>query len=433
MDILRIATAGSVDDGKSTLIGRLLYETSSVTKDKLEAIDAASKRRGAKDLDLSLLTDGLIAEREQGITIDVAHVYFSTPKRKFIIADTPGHTEYTRNMVTGASRASLSIILIDARNGVVEQTARHYYVASLLRIPKVIVCVNKMDLVDYDQKRFNEIRRDFLQLVEQAGGDICGVHFLPTASLFGDNITQPAPRMAWYSGPALLEILETIKTNEGIRHAPRMQVQTVLRPRNNDASLRDFRGYAGKINSGEFCVGDEVVALPNTQSTRIIALERFGESRDRAGAGESVTLHLSDDIDASRGTLIATAASAPAPRRDLLAKICWLDHQPFVAKKTFVLQHGVHRVRAKTQTLRNVIDVNTRTKINSPTQLKLNEIGEAEFKLSAPIYADDYNDNPANGAFILIDEYSNNTVGVGFIEPTPVSVPPPDVALGFGV
>jgi sulfate adenylyltransferase subunit 1 len=433
MDILRIATAGSVDDGKSTLIGRLLYETNSVTRDKLDAIDAASKRRGAGYLDLSLLTDGLIAEREQGITIDVAHVYFNTPKRKFIIADTPGHTEYTRNMVTGASRASLSIILIDARNGVVEQTARHYYVASLLRISKIIVCVNKMDLVEYSQKSFNQIRRDFLQLVEQAGGDICGVHFLPTASLFGENITQNGTNMAWYSGPPLLEILETIKTNEGAQHSPRLHVQTVLRPRENESSLRDYRGYAGKVGSGEFHVGDEIVALPNTQPTRIIGIERLGISVEKAKAGESVTMHLADNIDISRGALIAPADSAPTPRKELLAKICWLDHQPLVAKKNYILQHGVHRVRAKTQQILNVIDVNTRAKIQSPTQLKLNEIGEAELRLSAEIFADDYAANPTNGAFILIDEYSNNTIGVGFIEPTPAAVPPPDIALGFGV
>ena len=414
MDILRIATAGSVDDGKSTLIGRLLYETRSVPKDKLEAVDAASKRRGVDFLDLSLLTDGLIAEREQGITIDVAHVYFSTPGRKYIIADTPGHFEYTRNMVTGASKASVSIILIDARNGIVEQTARHYAIASMLRIPNVIVCVNKMDLAGYDQARFDAIVAQFLSQFAAVKPAAQQLHFLPASSLHGENITVRSKHMPWYPGPVLLDVLETAEAHHQRQFAARMQVQTVIRPRTD--ALHDYRGYAGRIASGAFSTGETVHVLPNDRASVITAIERFGQPLTRAEAGDSVTVQLADDIDISRGALLTAAGQQPPARKELSARLCWLDHSATENGKTYIVQHGVNRVRAKIARIESVIDVATQHLTEAPAQLKLNEIGAAVLRLAQPIFADAYVENPANGAFILIDEWSNTTAGVGFVE-----------------
>ena len=416
MDILRIATAGSVDDGKSTLIGRLLYETRSVTQDKLDAIDAASKRRGADVLDLSLLTDGLIAEREQGITIDVAHVFFQTATRKYIIADTPGHFEYTRNMVTGASTAAASIILIDARNGLVEQTHRHFFIASLLRIPTVIVCVNKMDLVDYSQARFDAIVAEFKALAAQVQIAGQAITFIPASSLHGENITRGSAHMPWYAGPTLLVALEKIDAVPQRHLAARLQVQSVIRPRiHNRPDLHDYRALAGRISSGVFSVGDAVIVLPNQRNSRITAIEHFGQRVERAQAGQSVSLHLADDIDISRGALVAPADQPPALRKEFVAHVCWLDHQALSAGRTLQLQHGVHRTRAKVQALHSVIDVVTLNSSDNPPQINLNEIGDVSLKLAQPIYADAYEANPANGAFILIDELTNVTAGVGFI------------------
>ena len=413
MDILRIATAGSVDDGKSTLIGRLLYDTRSVPKDRLEAIDAASRRRGVNFLDLSLLTDGLIAEREQGITIDVAHVYFSTPKRKYIIADTPGHFEYTRNMVTGASTAAVSVILIDARNGIVEQTARHYSIACMLRIPRVIVCVNKMDLVDYARARFDEIAAQFSAQFGAIRPDVQALDFLPTSSLYGENVTRQSTHMPWYEGPTLLEMFEAAEAHQPRRYAARMQVQTVIRPRTE--ALHDYRGYAGRVSSGSFAVGDEIQVLPNDRRSRIIGIERFGRSVERAEAGDSVTLLLADDIDISRGCPLCAPESAPPARREVRAQMCWLDHSALENGKTYLLQHGVNRVRAKIARIESVLDVVTRAETADPGRLKLNEIGAATLRLAQPIFADAYADVPTSGAFILIDEWSNTTAGVGFV------------------
>ena len=433
MDLLRIATAGSVDDGKSTLIGRLLYETRSVPKDKLEAIDAASKRRGVDFLDLSLLTDGLIAEREQGITIDVAHVYFSTPQRKYIIADTPGHFEYTRNMVTGASYAAASIILIDARNGVMEQTARHYYIAAMLRIPTVIVCVNKMDLVSYSQTRFDEVIAEFNKIAAQIKPNNQVIHTLPVASLYGDNLTQHSDKMPWYTGPTLMTLLATAEAHAPRKQSARVSVQYVIRPRNADVSLHDYRGYAGRVSSGVFAVGDEIMALPGERHSTISSIERAGKPVKQAAAGDSITILLADDIDVSRGSLLVRPNEAPFIRKELRVRLCWLDQTPIAPGKTYILQHGVNRVRAKVQALHQVIDVGSLKATESPAQLKLNEIGEATLRLSAPIFADDYTDNPSNGAFILIDEWSNTTAGVGFIEPTGASQQPRESALGSGI
>jgi sulfate adenylyltransferase subunit 1 len=414
MDILRIATAGSVDDGKSTLIGRLLYETQSVPQDRLAAIEAASKRRGADFVDLSLLTDGLVAEREQGITIDVAHVYFSTPTRKYVIADTPGHFEYTRNMVTGASKSAVSIILIDARNGIVEQTARHYAIACMLRVRSVIVVVNKMDLVGYDQARFDAIVAQFEQQFAPLRPESQALCFLPASSLHGVNIARNAGAIDWYAGPALLDLLEAIEPQAARALPARFQVQTVIRPRTD--ALHDYRGYAGRVASGAIAVGDTLQVLPNMRASTVTAIERFGEPVERAEAGESIALQLADDIDVGRGCMLAPPEQSPPARKALRATVCWLDHAPLEDGKTYLLQHGVARQRAKIARVEHVVDVTTQQIAPAPGRLKLNEIGAVSIRLAQPIFADAYADNTANGAFILIDEWSNTTVGVGFIE-----------------
>lgn len=415
MDILRIATAGSVDDGKSTLIGRLLYETKSITKDKIEALESASKRKGLDFLDLSLLTDGLIAEREQGITIDVAHIYFSTPKRKYIIADTPGHVEYTRNMVTGASTAKVSLILIDARQGVVEQTARHLSIASLLRIPKVVICINKMDLVQYQQSRFDEIIESLKQLVANTKFEGQEISYLPISSLFGQNITQSSNEMSWFKGLSLLEELEAYQYADQLSQAPaRFQVQWVIRPKTEE--YHDYRGYAGKISSGIFKVGDKIRVLPTGQESTISSIEKFEESKNSAEAGESVVISLATDVDISRGNSIVLASDESAAQiKDFSAKICWLDQQALVTGKTYLLQHGVHQTKAKIAQIQNKLDVINQSTEEGIDSLKLNEIGSIALRTAQPIIADHYADNPSNGAFILIDEFSNSTVGVGFL------------------
>ncbi|MDP5121174.1 MAG: GTP-binding protein, partial [Spirosomaceae bacterium] len=316
MDILKIATAGSVDDGKSTLIGRLLYETKSITKDKIEALEAASKRKGLDFVDLSLLTDGLIAEREQGITIDVAHIYFNSPQRKYIIADTPGHFEYTRNMVTGASNAAVSVILVDARNGVSEQTKRHFYIASLLRVKEVIVAVNKMDLVDYDEAQFRQIQSDFVEKVGEASFAEQRITFIPLSSLFGENIVEVSAKMPWYKGQSLLQHLESIeldKVSHNSSELPaRFAVQYVIRPKTEE--FHDYRGYAGRLSSGTFSVGDTIQVHPSGQASVIKTIEKFGENLEHAKAGDSVTLTLETDIDVSRGNMITKATEAVEPQ-----------------------------------------------------------------------------------------------------------------------
>lgn len=416
MDILRIATAGSVDDGKSTLIGRLLYETNSITKDKIEALESASKRKGLDFLDLSLLTDGLIAEREQGITIDVAHIYFSTPTRKYIIADTPGHLEYTRNMVTGASNAKVSLILVDARQGVVEQTARHLSIAALLRIPKVIICVNKMDLVQYDEAKFEAIKESLRSLVAQTTFVGQEISFLPISSLFGQNITQAADKMPWYQGNTLLGELEAFEFAESLAHAPaRFPVQWVIRPKTEE--YHDYRGYAGKISSGTFQVGDVIKALPTGQESTIASIEKFGEQLERAVAGDSVVITLTTDVDISRGNSLVLASDTQAPQlKDFAAHICWLDHQALSPGKTYLLQHGVNLTKAKISQITERLDVVAQTSSQDVDSLKLNEIGGIRLRTAQPIMADVYAENPSNGAFILIDEFSNSTVGVGFVK-----------------
>ncbi len=415
MDILRIATAGSVDDGKSTLIGRLLYETNSITKDKIEALESASKRKGLDFLDLSLLTDGLIAEREQGITIDVAHIYFSTPTRKYIIADTPGHVEYTRNMVTGASNVKVSLILVDARQGVVEQTARHLSIASLLRIPKVIICINKMDLVQYQQSTFESIKESLSELIAQTTFDGQEISFLPISSLYGQNITQVAEHMPWYQGNTLLGELEAFEFAETqSKAAARFPVQFVIRPMTE--AYHDFRGYAGKISSGTFQVGDAIRVLPTGQESTIASIEKFEQKLSKAEAGDSVVITLSTDIDISRGNTLVKSTEESAPQlKDFSAQVCWLDHQALSAGKTYLLQHGIHITKAKISQITERLDVVAQTSTEHVDSLKLNEIGRISLRTAQAIHADRYADNPANGAFILIDEFSNSTVGVGFV------------------
>jgi len=413
MDILRIATAGSVDDGKSTLIGRLLYETKSITKDKIEALEAASKRKGLNFLDLSLLTDGLIAEREQGITIDVANIYFSTSKRKYIIADTPGHFEYTRNMVTGASNTKVSMILIDARNGVLEQTFRHFFIASMLRIPKVIVCVNKMDLVGYSKDRFNAIKADVQAIANKVSFLGQEVTFIPMSSLYGQNLSIKSEEMPWFAGSPLLEELENTSFDE-ISKPARFPVQFVVRPKT--VEFHDYRGYAGKIASGTFSVGEEVTVLPTGQSSKIATIEKFGTQLQMAGAKESVVITLETDVDVSRGNMLVKADNQPNQLKEITARICWMDSQSLVSGRTYVLQHGINDSKAKIISLNSKIDVvNQDTIKNGVSELKLNEIGEITLKTAKPIFADKYEDNPANGAFILIDDQTNSTVGVGFV------------------
>jgi sulfate adenylyltransferase subunit 1 len=414
MDILRITTAGSVDDGKSTLIGRLLYDTRSIANDKLEAIENTSKRKGLDFTDLSLLTDGLIAEREQGITIDVAHIYFSTPNRKYIIADSPGHVEYTRNMITGASNASVSLILIDARKGVIEQTKRHFYIASLLRIKHVVVCINKMDLVKYDETVFEKIKLDFEAMVTKVGFEGQELKFIPLAAKEGDNIVFPSVRMPWYSGETLLECLENISVAADNKNAPaRFPVQYVVRPHSDE--FHDFRGYAGKVESGSFTKGEEVVVLPSLKSSKIKSIRVYDEEKTEVLAKESVIITLEDDVDISRGNMLVKCPDGFKQSVELKATICWMDDTQGAEGKMYFLQHGANRVKAKVTNVSRILDITSLETNSSKKVFQLNDIGDVGLRLAKPIFADLYDNNPANGSFILIDEFSNNTVAVGFV------------------
>lgn len=414
MQVLRIATAGSVDDGKSTLIGRLLYETNSITTDRMEAIQRASQRKGIDFVDLSLLTDGLIAEREQGITIDVAHIYFNTPKRKFIIADSPGHVEYTRNMITGASKADVSIILVDARNGILEQTHRHYYIANLLNIPRVIVCVNKMDLADYSEDRFNDIKNGFEEFSSKIKYPDQIIRFIPISSLFGENITKNSEKMAWYDGPPLLEILETEDVHEEqTHHAGRFPIQYVIRPRNTEH--HDYRGYAGRVSSGQFSVGDEVIAMPSSQKSVIERIHRDTEELQHAESRQSVTIVLKDNIDISRGDMLVKTSEATSLRNELTAKLCWLNKEPMVSGKSYLLLHGTSSAKAKITTIDFIQNPATLDKTENATSLNMNDIAQVQVRTARQLPIDAYHENAANGSFILVDEHSNNTVAVGVV------------------
>ena len=416
MEVLRIATAGSVDDGKSTLIGRLLYDTRSIAADRLEAVEHASKRKGLDFTDLSLLTDGLIAEREQGITIDVAHIYFSTPTRKYIIADTPGHVEYTRNMITGASTAAVSMVLIDARNGVVEQTRRHLYIASLLKIPSVIVCVNKMDLVDFDPLAFRQIRLEVEEIARYLGLDQTTLQFIPVAAKDGDNVVISSDRMPWYQGPVLLELLESLHPGQALRELPfRFPVQYVIRPHQD--AFHDFRGYAGRIGSGRLRQGDTLAVLPSGKTATVHSIYKGDRQVGEAEAGESVTLTLVEDVDVSRGNMLVKKEEAPYPQTSLFqARIAWMDEHPMPEGKTFLLQHGVQVVKVKVMETVEVLDIHTFLPAAGKKTFQLNDIGTIQLKSARPLFLDRYADNPPGGAFILIDEFTNNTVSVGFVD-----------------
>jgi sulfate adenylyltransferase subunit 1 len=414
MDVLRITTAGSVDDGKSTLIGRLLYDTGSLTRDKLEAVELASRRKGLSFTDLSLLTDGLIAEREQGITIDVAYIYFSTPRRKYIIADTPGHAEYTRNMITGASTASVFMILVDARNGITEQTRRHFFIASLLRIRNVVVCVNKMDLVGFNEDLFVSLRENFRALAAASGYEGQSITFIPMAARHGDNIATRSGSMRWYSGATLLEWLEAIAPagNESGRSC--FQVQSVIRP--HTAEHHDFRGYTGRLSRGQLRVGDSIVALPSRKSGRIKSILVSAQSVQVVHAGESAVLELATDIDVSRGSLLVEEGDVPEGTRLLKASICWMDEKPLRPGGTLLLQQGVSRIRARVESVDALLDVHT-LRLGAPASaVALNDIAHVTLKLAQPLFAEPYAGDKSSGSFILIDESTNNTVAAGFVE-----------------
>ncbi|GGA86963.1 sulfate adenylyltransferase subunit 1 [Puia dinghuensis] len=413
MDLLRFITAGSVDDGKSTLIGRLLYDSKSILADQLAALEQQSKNKEDGEIDLALLTDGLRAEREQGITIDVAYKYFSTPRRKFIIADAPGHIQYTRNMVTGASNASLIIILVDARNGVVEQTRRHSIIASLLNIRHVVVAVNKMDLADYSQDRYNDILIDYAEMARTL--QLKDVTYLPISALKGDNIVDRSPNMPWYDGPALLELLETVQVqNDTDLQRGRFGVQYVIRPQTDD--LHDYRGYAGKITSGTYRKGDTVTILPAGHTSRIKTIELGGREVEEAFAPQSVIIQLEDDIDISRGDLLVNGAQLPRVDQEFDVLLCWMDNKTLTPGNKYVLQLGSRSVRSVVRDIQYRLDVNTLEKQWSPGQAGLNDVVRATIRTSSPLPFDGYSDLPAGGGAILIDETSYVTVGACMIQ-----------------
>lgn len=414
MDLLRFTTAGSVDDGKSTLIGRLLYDSKAIFEDQLEAVQSSSKSRGDENVNLALLTDGLRSEREQGITIDVAYRYFATPKRKFIIADTPGHIQYTRNMVTGASTANLAILLVDARKGVIEQTSRHAFIANLLRIQHVVVCVNKMDLVDWDEGVYNKIVADFKKFASRLD-NIVEVTFIPASALLGDNIVDPSQNMPWYQGPTLLYHLETVYVSADANHVEaRLPVQWVIRPHSD--KWHDFRGFAGRVSGGVFKPGDKVKVLPSGFETTIKAIHTMGEELEEAFAPMSVAITLNDEIDISRGDMLVKPNNPPEPRQDVEAMICWFSSDKKLAGRgKFILRHTTKEVKALVTEVRYKVNINTLHKIEDDLIFNHNDIGRISLRTSAPLIADSYSKNRITGSFILIDEMTNETVAAGMI------------------
>ena len=413
MDILRFITAGSVDDGKSTLIGRLLYDSKSIMIDQLQAIEKQSKNKENGEIDLALLTDGLRAEREQGITIDVAYKYFSTPKRKFIIADAPGHIQYTRNMVTGASNADLAIILVDARHGVVEQTRRHSIIASLLNIPHVVVAVNKMDLVNNSEDVYNNIVIDYAKVANSLG--LKDIKYIPISAINGDNIVENSSAFSWYDGLSLLEILESVEVANDINHTDaRFPVQYVIRPQTDD--LHDYRGYAGKLISGIYKKGDRVAVLPSGVISTISQIEIEGKEVEKAYAPQSVVLHLKDDVDVSRGDLIVHSNNQPQVENELDVLLCWMGKKPLEAGNKYLLQINSRVVKAVVKDILYKLDVNSLQKEDAPEKAMLNDIVKVTIKTAAPIPFDSYKKLRVNGGAILIDETSNVTVGACMIQ-----------------
>ncbi len=416
--LLRFMTCGSVDDGKSTLIGRLLFDTKTILADTLNQMERTSKKRGLDAVDLSLLTDGLQAEREQGITIDVAYRYFSTGTRKYIIADAPGHEQYTRNMVTAASTANLAIILIDARKGVLTQTRRHSYLAHLVGIPHIVVAVNKMDLINYDQATFEKIKSDYLVFAEQIGLQHSGrdIKFVPLSALNGDMLVDRGESIPWYEGPTLLELLEMAPAaHSEINEHFRFPVQFVCRPHaSDDPELHDFRGFMGKVESGFISIGDNVTVLPNGINSRIKSIKLGTQELSEAITEESVTLLLEDEIDISRGDMIVKTGQFSDPVKQITAMVCWLSETPLSTARTYVIRHTTRESKAKIAEISYKVDVNSLEKI--PTEgLNMNDIAKVSFKLAQPLMVDSYRVNRATGAFIIIDETTNNTVGAGMI------------------
>lgn len=413
MQLLRFSTAGSVDDGKSTLIGRLLYDSKSIFEDQLEAVEAASRSRGNEEVNLALLTDGLRAEREQGITIDVAYRYFATPKRKFIIADTPGHIEYTRNMVTGVSTADLSIILVDARHGVLEQTVRHSYISSLLGIGHIVVAVNKMDLVDYSEETFVKIVEEYKKMAKVL--NIRNVTFIPISAKDGDNVVNKSDKLPWYKGPALIELLETVSIERQDGAAFRLPVQYVIRP--ISSKYPDFRGYAGRVASGEIRVGDRIRVLPSGQESKVTRITMAEKELESASNPESVTIQLSDDIDISRGDLIVKAEEpAPQSSQDIVLDVCWFNESALQPRNRYIIRQSVTETVGIVRTINYRRNINTLDREPGVAQLKMNDIGEVSVHTASPVVFDSYRDNKVTGSVIFIDQDTNETVGAGIIK-----------------
>lgn len=413
MELLRFTTAGSVDDGKSTLIGRLLYDSKGIFEDQLEAVKKTSERKGLENVDLALLTDGLRAEREQGITIDVAYRYFATPKRKFIIADTPGHVQYTRNMVTGASTANLALILVDARHGVVEQTKRHSYIASLLRIPHLVLCVNKMDLVDYSEEKFDEIVNEFKGFAAKM--DIKDVRYVPVSALNGDNIVERSENMEWYKGGTLLHLLETIHISSDYNHQdPRLPVQYVIRPQKVEG-YHDYRGFSGRISSGIFRVGDTVTVLPSGFNSKVKSIKNLTNDVEEAFPPMSVSIELEDEIDISRGDMIVKPNNQPESSQDIDAMMCWFDDQPMVQGGKYTLRHTSNEARAMVKDVVYKMDINQLQRNSEDKNVKMNDIFRVKLRTTKPLIFDGYKKNRTTGSIILIDESKNSTVAAGMI------------------
>ena len=410
--LLRFTTAGSVDDGKSTLIGRLLYDSKSIFEDQLEAVQVSSTKKGFDYVDLSLLTDGLKSEREQGITIDVAYRYFATPKRKFIIADTPGHIQYTRNMVTGASTANLALILIDARKGLIEQTYRHSFLASLLKIPHIIVCVNKMDLVDYDEKVFDKIVEDYKAFSSKL--EVSDIQFVPISALLGDNVVNRSEKMNWYQGATLMHMLESVHIESDYNHIDsRFPVQSVIRPQTN--VHQDFRGYTGRIAGGIFRPGDEVIVLPSGFSSKIKSIELGGVQLEEAFAPMSVTMTMEDEIDISRGDIISKPNNQPNIEQDVDIMICWMNQRPVNVNSKFFIRHTTRETRAVLKEIQYKLDISTLQRVENATQLEMNDIARVRIRTAQPLTFDGYRKNRITGSLILVDEGTNETVAAGMI------------------
>ncbi len=412
MELLRFTTAGSVDDGKSTLIGRLLYDSKAIFEDQMEAIEKASERIGNEEVNLALLTDGLRAEREQGITIDVAYRYFATPKRKFIIADTPGHIQYTRNMVTGASTANVAIILVDARHGVLEQTMRHAYIASLLQIPHVIVCVNKMDLVDYSEETFEKIKNDIDGFSSKL--NVKDIRFVPISALKGDNVVDRSAKMDWYQGPTLLHLLENIHISSDVNHQDfRFPVQYVVRPQT--AEFPDYRGYAGRIASGAVKVGDPITVLPSGFTSKVKTIDFFEDTLEEAFAPQSVTITLEDEIDISRGDMLVKTDNKPNTTQDVEMMVCWFNERKLIPRGKYIIRHTSADARCMVTDVHYKMNINTLEKNEDDKEVGMNDIAKISLRVTKPLHIDAYIQNRITGSVILVDEGTNETVAAGMI------------------